>query len=174
MKKESENLERPRAKTLEDQKWVLERTVEFARNAEQKASILFGVFAVFYSIFMSNESLNSFTAKQCESLNVIGILILAISLVAAIVSLITFALIMFAHIESSNPSLIYFGSLATMSKEEIRAGFQAGISEEDYEAQIMVNSKICQTKYRLFNACVVSTLASVIAAIAFSVLVAVI
>ena len=31
----------------EQQRWILDRTVEFARNAEQKASILFGVFAIF-------------------------------------------------------------------------------------------------------------------------------
>ena len=55
---------------FEQQRWILDRTVEFARNAEQKASILFGVFAIFFGIFMSSDVLSAYLTqgrqRQCR------------------------------------------------------------------------------------------------------------
>ena len=154
---------------FEQQKWVLDRTVEFARNAEQKAAILFGVFAIFFGIFMSSDVLSVYLASGLSKGGFAAGFLFALALIAALVSLIAFAGIVFAHLKSPKTSLVFFGSLANCSIEDVCDGFAKGISSDDLSEQILVNAKICALKYKLFNVCAITSPVSIVCAGAFAI-----
>lgn len=155
--------------TFEQQRWILDRTVEFARNAEQKASILFGVFAIFFGIFMSSDVLAAYLNNGLSAGSRIASAFFILALIAALVSLGAFVGIVFAHLKTPKPSLIYFGSLAKCELDDLKKGLAEGISPDDLAEQILVNAKICASKYKLFNVCAVASPISIIFAAAFAI-----
>ena len=154
---------------FEQQKWILDRTVEFARNAEQKASILFGVFAIFFGIFMSSDVLSTYLLNGMNEGGFAASFFFVMALVAALVSLAAFIGIVFAHLRSPKPSLVFFGSLANNSSEDVLESLAKGVSSEDMAEQILINAKICSLKYKLFNVCAVASPVSIVCAGAFAI-----
>lgn len=154
---------------FEQQKWILDRTVEFARNAEQKASILFGVFAIFFGIFMSSDALTTYLSNGMNESGFVAGFFFVMALAAALVSLVAFIGIVFARLRSPKPSLVFFGSLVNNSPEDVCESLAKGISSEDMAEQILINAKICTLKYKLFNVCAVATPVSIVCAGIFAI-----
>lgn len=154
---------------FEQQRWILDRTVEFARNAEQKASILFGVFAIFFGIFMSSDVLSAYLTQGVDKGNPAAGTFFVFALIAALVSLGAFIGIVVARLRAPKASMIYFGSLANCNVDDIRKGLANGVAPSDLAEQILVNAKISSLKYRLFNVCAIASPVSILFAAAFAI-----
>lgn len=154
---------------FEQQRWILDRTIEFARNAEQKASILFGVFAIFFGIFMSSDVLSVYLTHGISEGNAVAGAFLVLALIAALVSLGAFIGIVVARLKAPKASLIYFGSLTNCSVDDICKGLSDGVSPSDLAEQILVNAKITTLKYKLFNVCAIASPVSIVFAAAFAI-----
>lgn len=152
---------------FEDKKWILDRTIDFIGNVEQKTSILFAVVGVFAGLVISSgfatSILDVFANAPCQ--HVTSIITFAVMIIALFVAIILFVLIMFARLGKEKDSLIYFASIAAKDKNLYSEALKQGLSDKDISDQIHINSEICLKKYRLYNACLICVAISIMTCI---------
>ena len=145
---------------------ILDRTIDFIRNCDNKASIFLGIFGVILTIVLTTEGLNDLMSiiqasiEQKTFCNALYLLMISGSIITTIIGLsqiirvlgvqVDFSSeegldgdskIFFEHI-SKNKYLCYKKKLLDTTKDEFF---------NDIASQIYINSCICRDKYRHYK-----------------------
>ena len=146
---------------------VLDRTIDFVRNCDNKASILLGIFGVVFTIILTADGINnladifSAAATQMSFCKAIYLTLMAAAIVVIIFGLsqiirvlnarVDFSKkegidndskIFFEHIRKNTSYLAYKTKLLNMTDEEFL---------NDITSQIYINSCICSDKYKNYK-----------------------
>lgn len=137
-------------------------------NCDTKASFLLAILGIIVSVFVSLEPLHMFIRKIITdySLAFSGIdWLITLNMICYLFSAIGIIIIFFlllktlvARLQSNNPSLLFFGTIADMSESV----FEERVDNEDnlysdFKQQIYTCSCICAQKYRFYNTAVLMT-----------------
>lgn len=155
--------------SFEEGKWILDRTIEFTRNVEQKASILFAVAGLFLSILLSSDIFWSYVkaAKAAPNSKIISIILLFLFGLMLCVALGFFVAVMIARLKCQEQSIIYFGGIVSKTSKQLIKDLNDGIPDNDLSYQIIRSSQICQMKFKNYNRCVFSMAIMTLFAIGF-------
>lgn len=158
---------------IENLKWVLDRTTDAVKTADNKNSIVTAVLAGLAAVLFSNDNFSS-------AVSVIGadpmrhwaccalLSLMAASFTAAILSLVAS---LFPRVSCENDSLIYYGLIAehkdwhSLKREMDDKGFA---TEEDLISQIHINSSICKKKMFWHSVALVFTYALILLTCGFA------
>ena len=141
---------------LEMQRWILDRTIEFIRNVEQKISITFAALGLFVGAGVSGGVLSTYvqTALRSPCDHLAGLILLAILLVLLTIDVFLFLQIMKARL--SGPFIrsgIYFEGILNYDVDELEQRLSEGVSRADMAQQVRKNAEICNRKFKIYNYC---------------------
>lgn len=159
--------EYPQNITESDALNILDRTISFAQNCDNKASIFLGFSGVFFTIVLTTDGITNivslikgFLADTAPGSN-IYLFLLAASVAIIVYGLFKIICVLFAQLEFPNEPLldvdskIFFGHI---SKNDNYLNYRTKLTQiskeaywNDIASQIFINSRICKNKYGLFN-----------------------
>lgn len=149
--------------SIEDANTILERTINFIQNCDNKASIFLGALGVVFTISFTTEGFNSIISiikKMTTPLtccNFIYLTLALISMISVIIGVINLIVVLGAKttLKKANKDLkqnskIYFWDIAKSNYETYKKSLlnlEEDTLKDDIISQIYINSCICKKKY---------------------------
>lgn len=137
---------------------ILDRTIGFIRNCDQKTGILLGVLGAVITVLGTQNFFETFfrvfgiICSYCKCFAILYVVSILMSIVVSAVGIYYLVCALKANIVngSSVKSLLFFGDIADLTEVEYKAQSSSVLKErlrEDFVAQIYINASICKTKF---------------------------
>lgn len=145
---------------------ILDRTIDFIRNCDNKAAIFLGTFGVILTIALTTEGLNNLMSiiqaaiAQQTFCNVLYLLMMSGSIIATVFGLSQIIKVLGVKVDFSSEegldgdSKIFFEHISKNCYLSYKKKLLAITEEEllnDIASQIYINSCICRDKYRCYK-----------------------
>ncbi|MGN0351083.1 MAG: hypothetical protein ACI4ES_05470 [Roseburia sp.] len=145
---------------------ILDRTIDFVRNCDNKASIFLGIFGVILTIALTTEGLDNLMSiiraaiAQKGFCNILFLLIMAGFLIITVFGLSQIIKVLGVKVDSSaeegldGDSKIFFEYISKNNYLSYKKKLLAATEEEffnDITSQIYINSCICRDKYKSYK-----------------------
>lgn len=145
---------------------ILDRTIDFIRNCDNKASIFLGIFGVILTIVLTTDGLNNLMSiiqavfKQKSFCKVLYLLMISGTAITTMIGLSQVVRVLGVQVDFSSEegldgdSKIFFEHISKNKFSCYKKKFLTATEDEflnDIISQIYINSCICRNKYRYYK-----------------------
>lgn len=161
--------EKTKSQTIEkaDAIDILDRTIDFIRNCDNKASIILGIFGIIFTILLTTDGINNLVTViktaiiQISFCNIVYLIFLAASMIITLFGLSQIVRVLGAQVDFpnedglDNDSKIFFGHIAKNTGYISYRTKLLNITNDEFIndiiSEIYINSNICNSKYKRYK-----------------------
>ena len=164
-----ELLEKTKSQTIDksDAIDILDRTIDFVRNCDNKASIFLGIFGIILTILLTTEGVNNLVSifntaiAQISFCNIVYLVLTVASVIITLFGLSQIVRVLGAQVDFpkkeglDNDSKIFFGHIAKNTNYISYRTKLLNVTDEEFindiVSEIYINSCICSSKYKKYK-----------------------